>query len=488
MRTTKVLVNSTLLAVAMIATGLCLSAFVQAAAADEVSLSISPSDILINNTEIKSVDITITNNQNFADTFSLSVWPSTTWAGIMPNLERYSISNLESKSSETVKLYFSAAADAEPIATSFLVTATSTSVLTKNVSASAAVVVRTQRRTSVYISDLFIDKYALDPEDCMNIRVDVTNLNPATESYKLSTVITKDMNPVNRLEDDLLDVDGKSIGSATHSYCIGKYMENGEYTLSATLKSSLNKLIDTRSVNFRVSPKVMLTYGKSVSYTPFAQIKTITVKNEGNVVENDFYITESVSDFVSKLFYPVTTPTIVESADGKVSYSWKIDRLPPGEETSVTYEIRFVSIWFSGIVIAIVVYIAFTYVYTPRISKQFTMIGPLKRGKEISMLLELRNSTLYEIKNIVVSDSIPPLASLVEKFDTMRPEAKKTDAGTELMWRIKSLKPFEERVLTYRIKTNVDIIGSMHLPKAGMEYLNQKRQTKIVSSKAIELK
>jgi len=489
MRETNAFRNIALFTVVIVAASVCFSLSSQfSAASDEVALSISPSDILVNNTEIKSVDITITNNQNFADTFSLSVWPSTTWAGITPNLERYSISNLESKSSETVKLYFSAAADAEPIATSFLVTATSTSVLTKNVSASAAVIVRTQRRTSVYISDLFIDKYALNPEDCMNIRIDVTNLNPATESYKLSTVITKDMNPVNRLEDDLLVVDGKSVGSATRSYCIGKHMLWGTYTLSATLKTTLNKLIDTQSKNFNVVEKSDLVYEKSMSYTPFAQIKTITVKNDGNRVERDFYVTETVSDFVSKLFYPVTTPTSVESAEGKVVYNWKVDQLNPDDETSVTYEIRFISIWFSGLVIAIVVFLAFTYVYTPRITKSFTMFGPLKRGKEIPVLLELKNSTLYEIKNIVVGDSIPPLASLVEKFDTMRPEAKKTDAGTELMWRIKSLKPFEERVLTYRIKTNVDIIGSMRLPRASMEYLNQKRQTKIVSSKAIELK
>jgi len=478
--------NTTLLAAAAIAACMCLSAFAQpSAAADEVSVYASPPEISINNTEIGSVDLIVSNNQNFADTFSLSVWPSTMWAGITPNLDSYNV-RIGANSNVTVKLYFSVAADADTTITNFLVTAKS--VLFENVSSSKSVNVRTLRKTSVYISDVFVDSYVLDPEDCMNIRADVTNLGLSTESYKISTVITKDADTVHRFDDDLLIVEGKSIGSAAHSYCVDKYMAWGKYTLSTTLKTTLNKLMDTRSVNFDIKEKSDLVYEKAVSYTPFAQIKTITVKNEGNRVESDFYVTETVSDFVSKLFYAVTAPTSTESADGRVSYSWKIAQLNPGAETSVTYEIRFVSIWFSGLVIAVVVYLAFTYVYTPRISKSYSMSGPLKRGKEISVLIELKNSTLYEIRNIVVRDYVPPLASLVEKFDTMRPEAKKSDAGTDLLWRIKSLRPFEERVLTYRIRTNVDVIGSIRLPRTVMEYVNQKKQARMASSKAVELR
>ncbi|MFH1623086.1 MAG: hypothetical protein ABIA12_01025 [Candidatus Aenigmatarchaeota archaeon] len=486
MRDTKAFRNMTLLAAAAIAAVMCLSAVAQSsAAADDVSVYVSPPEISINNTEIGFVDLIISNNRNFADTLSLSVWPSTTWAGITPNLDSYNV-KVDANSNVTVKLYFSVAADADMTITNFLVTAKS--VLFENVSSSKSVNVRTLRKTSVYISDVFVDRYVLNPTECMNIRTDVTNLGLTTESYKLSTIITKEAGTVHRFDDDLLIVEGKSIGSAAHSYCVGKHMQWGKYTLSTTLKTTLNRLVDTRSVNFEITEKSDLIYEKSVAYTPFAQIKTITVKNDGNRVERDFYVTETVSDFVSKLFYPVTTPTSTETADGKMVYSWKIGQLNPGDETSVTYEIRFVSIWFSGLVIALVVFLAFTYVYTPRIGKGYTMMGPLKRGKEIHVLLELKNATLYEIRNIVVRDSIPPLASLVDKFDTMRPETKKSEAGTDLLWRIKSLKPFEERVLTYRIKTNVDVIGSIRLPRTVMEYINQKKQVRIVSSKAVELK
>ncbi|MCX6821097.1 MAG: hypothetical protein NT016_04080 [Candidatus Aenigmarchaeota archaeon] len=478
--------RAAVLAVALVS--ILLLASSQAAKADGVAVTIVPSDVYIVNNGTKSVDVTVTNDQTFTDDFSVSVWPSTTYYNITPTLGQSKIIGLAPASSATLKLYFFAAENATVLSTNFTVTATST-LMSGGANSSAVVTVHIQRNILVGISDIFLDDYTLDPAQCMNVRIDVTNLGLTLGQYRLSTVISdnKDSSVVKRLNDDSLNVGSKSLGSVSHQYCLEKYQANGTYTLSATLKDSLNTLIDTRSVYFEVNPLTSLLYDKSVSYTPFAQTKVITIKNDGNFAQRYFNVTESVSGIVTKLFYPVTPPSSIENADGKVTYVWTITRLNPGETTSVTYEIRFVSIWISGLVIALLVYVAFAYVFTPRISKNVIMVGPLKRGKEVTALIEMRNATLYELKNITVTDSIPPIASLVEKFDTMRPDTKRNEYGTQLTWKIKSLKPLEERVLTYRLKTNVDVIGSVRLPAAGMEYMNHKRQTKRIVSKPLEL-
>jgi len=478
--------RAAVLAVALAA--IILSAASQAARADGVTVSIAPSDVYIVNNGTKSADVTVTNDQAFTDDFSISVWPSTTYYNITPTFEQNKIIGLAPSSSATLKMYFFAAENATVLSTNFTVTATSTS-FSGTANSSAVVTVHIQRNILVGISDIFFDDYTLDPEQCMNLRIDVTNLGLTLGQYRLSTVITdnRDSSIVKRLNDDSMSVASKSMGSVSHQYCIEKYQPNGTYTLSATLKDALNTLIDTRSMYFEVNPKTSLLYDKSVSYTPFAQTKVITIKNDGNFAQKYFNVTESVSGIVAKLFYPVTPPSSVEDAGGKVTYVWTITRLSPGETTSVTYEIRFVSIWISGLVIALLVYVAFAYVFTPRMSKNVIMAGPLKRGKEVTALIEMRNATLYELKNITVTDSIPPIASLVEKFDTMRPDTKKNEYGTQLTWKIKSLKPLEERVLTYRLKTNVDVIGSVRLPAAGLEYTNHKRQTKRIASRPLEL-
>ncbi len=465
---------------------LLLGTSVKAAEDNEVELLVTPKDISINTTEVKSVNLTVINNQESEDSFSLSVWPSTTWSGITPNLERDKVLNLGPGENSTIRLFFTVAPSADEIVTTFLVNVRS--LTNNNVSDSDAVNVRVIRKTSIYISDMKLDKYLLDPADCVNITVTITNFGSDSGPYKLQTELKSGSFVIKRFDNYIDLVESASIKTISNSYCFDKYVTSGSYTIETTLKTGLNKFVDMRTTTLKIKAESNIVYDKSVVYNPFAQIKTIKIRNEGNIVEKNFYVTESVSEFVSKFFYPAEEPTISESVDDRVSYKWLIEELKPGEEKEIRYEIRFFSIWFSGLMIIIVVFFAFSYTYRPRVRKTASVIGPLKRGKEISVLLEVRNATIHEIKNVIINDTIPPIASLVEKFDTMKPSKKKTDGGIELTWKIKSLQPLEERVFTYRIKPVVDIIGSIRLPSATMSYVNKKKEKKTISSRSVEIK
>ncbi len=451
----------------------------------EVNVEISPSEITINTTETDSVDILIRNNQATSSTFSISVWPSTTWAGITPNLGKYNV-KVAGNSEEMVTLYFTVASDSDEIITTFLVTAQSIS--NSDISDSAEVKVRVLRKTSVYVSSITLDNYVLNQEGCVNISVDVVNSASASGPYKLTTKIRKSLDILKEFENPIDGIDGNSVEIVENGYCFDKYADAGSYSISAILKTTLNRQVDSRSTSVKISEKSDLIVEKSVEYNLFAQVKTITVKNEGNVNEDDSVVTETVSNFVNNLFYPIDQPTSLSKSENKVIYTWELESLKPGEETVIQYEIRYVSIWFTALVLLIIISLSFSYVYTPRIKKKFTLIGSLKKGKEIPILLEIKNSTIHEIKNVEVTDMVPPIAVLVEKYDTMKPKVKKSSSGIELSWKINSLKPLEERVLTYRIKPNVDIIGSMRLPKVAMEFVNNKKEKKTVSSNTAEIK
>jgi len=451
----------------------------------EVAVEMSPSDITINTTETDSVNIVIKNNQASSDTFSLTVWPATTWAGITPNLEKSNV-KVSGDSEENVKLYFTVSSDADEIITTFLVTAKSTS--NSDIIDSSEVDVRVMRKTSVYVSSVVLDEYVIDQEGCVNMTVDVANSGSSSGPYRLTTKIRKGLDILEEYTNEIDVVDGNSIETVSNFYCFDKYAEAGTYTISSVLKTPLNRQLASKSTTLRISENSNIVVDKSVSYNLFAQVKTITITNEGNVEEKDLAVTETVSNFVDNLFYPMDQPSSSSEENNKVVYSWNIDSISPGEEVVIQYEIRYVSIWFSGLVILIVVSLAFSYVYTPRIRKKFTLIGSLKKGKEIPVLIEIKNSTVHEIKNVEVVDMVPPIAKLVEKYDTLKPNTKKKSSGVELTWKINSLKPLEERVLTYRIKPNVDIIGSMRLPKVEMDYVNNKKEKKSVSSNPVEIK
>jgi hypothetical protein len=238
-------------------------------------------------------------------------------------------------------------------------------------------------------------------------------------------------------------------------------------------------------VTFKVNKVRNLVQGSSVSYSLFSQIKVITIKNEGNSPEEGFYLTESVPSYIKNFFFPEKEPDKVEQKDNRIVYSWYIQSLSPGSEISIKYEVRFFSIWLIGLAIICIIVLAFRYAYSPKIVKMHRIEGQIESGKEITISLEVRNPTLHEIKNVVVSDLVIPIATVVDKFDTMRPSIKRTENGTELVWRIKTLKPMEERVLTYRIKPLVEIIGTLRLPKATINYLDRKQRKKAIASKVV---
>jgi len=67
---------------------------VKAQGVEGIDLLILPSDIKINTTETRSINLLIINNQNFVDTISLSVWPPTTWSDIGLDEIRTTLENI----------------------------------------------------------------------------------------------------------------------------------------------------------------------------------------------------------------------------------------------------------------------------------------------------------------------------------------------------------------------------------------------------------
>jgi hypothetical protein len=103
-------------------------------------------------------------------------------------------------------------------------------------------------------------------------------------------------------------------------------------------------------------------------------------------------------------------------------------------------------------------------------------------------MLEIRNRTRNEIRDVLVRDFVPAVAMVVERFDTLRPMLRKVAGGTEVVWKIDSLGPGDERVLTYRIKPVVDIVGVLKLPKAYVRFLDRKKEVKRFLSKGVYIK
>lgn len=452
-------------------------------AAKELEISLSTGGIVTYTEKTISVDLTIQNNQNKEDSFSITIWPPSA-EGINAILEKYT-TTLSAGGSETEKIYFDVAVSAEEKISIFTITVTSRT--DSSINASENLNLRVVRTSPIYISDLKLSKYVFNPGEELDVNVSVANKGTETyEGAELKTSVQRYGQIIQKFEDDL-NVEKSAVKKIGHAFAFDKYADPGTYTLNVELRDSTDKLVGFESVSLQLNAVANVTHEKTVQYGLLLQTVTVKVKNEGNVESTGFYVTEDIPSFMKTFFYPVGKWTEEQIYD-RILYHWYVPSLLPGEERTIKYE---VNLWYGTVVSVIIIFcvvMAFRYVFTPQIVKRHRLVGEITRENEITISLDVKNRSRHEVKSVIVRDIVPPILKVVKKFETLKPAIRITAAGTELIWKLASMKPREERILTYAVTPVVDMSGSLKLPKASITYLDRKKATKSAASKTVLVK
>jgi hypothetical protein len=102
------------------------------------------------------------------------------------------------------------------------------------------------------------------------------------------------------------------------------------------------------------------------------------------------------------------------------------------------------------------------------------------------VLIEVRNRSGHRINNVKLLDKIPRIVELVEEHGvgTLRPaKVLRQDAsGSLLSWNLNELDRYEERVVSYRIRTKLSIVGRLHLPVAQVKFERHPGRTRSTRS------
>jgi hypothetical protein len=456
---------------------------VSVARAEGVNVTLASSDLTAYTGETSTVEMTIQNTENHADQFSIDVWP-TYWGGIsvVPEVPRVSV---QSGSSAQVKLYFSIPIDSDDQRITYNITIKS--VTSQDVSTVKMLNLWVIRSVPIYISDIKVERYVVDPMQSFRIETSVTNnaQDPYTGA-SLQTSILKDGLLENRLDSSIDIVAKKSTLPIETTYYFGRYTEPGIYTIRSELKDSINRVVSTKEASVKLAPVYNITFEKTISYGLLLQTITITVKNEGNT-PNGTIISEIMPSTMRPFVFPAGASS--KTTDNMVTYSWFIQNLAPGETRTVSYQINLWGAWAVVVVMIVVIMTAFNVVYVPGIAKGFRHRGAITRDKQIQITLEARNRSMHEIRDVIVRDFVPSIAKIVDRFDTVRPKiVRRVGSGTELIWKFDVLKPREERVITYWIIPSVDIPSTLKLTKAYMRYLDKKKAKKVSTSKSVLIK
>ncbi len=253
------------------------------------------------------------------------------------------------------------------------------------------------------------------------------------------------------------------------------YTQPKEYTLFFVFESKGEavKVIEQRIEVLSLLPPFEVTPTEETVY--LKTFRTLTVKNTGNV-EN----TQIVKEPVSLWMLPITrSEGKSEVIDGQRYLTWEV-KLGASESVNISVVINYRIFVYA--LLALLLFAGFYwYVQSP---VSLTKTAVTTRGdegtlSEIKITLELRNHSKKPIKNVAVTDIVPSIANVDKSLElgTLKPqETKYSKTGTKVIWSLAELDAHEHRLITYKIKAKLNILGTFSLPRAETEFERKKGQ------------
>lgn len=197
---------------------------------------------------------------------------------------------------------------------------------------------------------------------------------------------------------------------------------------------------------------------------------TLLVSNQGNVRDTQA-VTIPIS-FWQSLF--TSGDAAIEWEQGQRVLVWE-ETLDPAGSVTLNYTTNY-RMQFYILIIIIVLGAFYLYARSPvELKKSATTAQSGEEGtlSEVKITLEAKNKSGKPMKNVIITDLIPSIANLEKGLElgTIKPtDVKHTHKGAKVSWSLAELDAQEHRLITYKIKAKLNILGTFSLPRGTMEY------------------
>lgn len=258
--------------------------------------------------------------------------------------------------------------------------------------------------------------------------------------------------------------------------------------LTTSFEANGQLLRDRFYDSFDIVPYRDVNVTKITSRGFFKTTRTLSYANRANAPAN--VSGQLPVNFFSRLFSSVridgqrASKTVVSNESGTY-LRWSFP-LGTGASKTVTVTANYsLLFWIAVIIIAaIVVY----YLMRSPISvrKDAVVVGVSEGGiSEIRVVVHLKNLSPRKFVHLSVIDSIPKIAEYVpekeESLHTLRVYTNQRE-GSVVKWSLETLERYEERILTYRIRSKLSIVGGITLPRTLIRFTDDSGQEQVTRS------
>lgn len=204
----------------------------------------------------------------------------------------------------------------------------------------------------------------------------------------------------------------------------------------------------------------------------FSTKEKIEVYNDGN--SDAVKLIRVKKSFFEKIFTKTSPRYTAVKEEGTSYLTWSVS-LKPRETAIINVTTNYTSLVLL-IVLIIIIIISYYIFRSPVILfKRAKIASASEHGvTDVKVKLHIKNRSGRTIRNIKIIDKYPKLMSLEDEASLGSLKPTKLLSGDKthnlLTWNIEVLDPYEERLIVYRLKSGLNIVGNVSLPASKIKF------------------
>ncbi len=226
-----------------------------------------------------------------------------------------------------------------------------------------------------------------------------------------------------------------------------------------------NKTLDTKVKRIEIIETKELIKESKIRRGFLKTVEDITLKNTGNVQYTEGIKIESS---LMQTLFTSSRPKGKFIKEDEKRYLIVPVNIPPGESITIQITKNYITLLIIIILSAIIIGLYYIFRSPLTVSKKATNVTYKEGGiSELKVVLNVSNRSKNKLKNIEVIDRIPNIADMEKSLTigTLHPTKilKHENKGTIIKWVIDDLDAGDERVISYKIKSRLSILGGFSL-------------------------
>ncbi|MCS7123612.1 MAG: hypothetical protein RMJ17_03515 [Candidatus Aenigmarchaeota archaeon] len=429
--------------------------------------STSISQYLYVGTEPVSISLDLYNEENIEEIFMINVFPQEVGGIKSFYNDRVWISP---KSSKKVEIFFVSQKCIVEDIVKFEITAYPYSTPDKKIKKEITVAPKVE--TVFCLLPIKKDKEVVKPDDEIILETTAKNLGKNDYDAILKVYINKEL-----ISEENIKIQKFSTITKQYKIKINNNWNPGKYMVEIVLLTNDGKTLDLKEDYFFVTENRNIEQYSINEINFFYATSRFVFKNSGNVKSEPFYYVIEIPSLAHVFLRIISEKEIIK--EGNV-YKILVPSLDRNSYYSFEVKIALYPVWLISLIIIVIIVLVYWKYYTITIKKAI-----VSKEEEMKIKITVKNARKTKLKNVILRDFVPSLFKVSKDFEFFKPEINKKSFGIELIWNIGDLNPGEERIVTYKIKPIIELVGKFKLPKAVLKFKEGNKIKTIAISKSV---